>query len=494
VTASGSVPPSIPLGIAEARLALDAGLLSCTDVVHGCLRAAHAFDEAWGAFATRFDDSALAYAQVVDERRLAGDSDGGLLSGIPLAVKDLILTAEGPTRAQSAVLEEGLTGQDAVCVQRLRSAGGVIVGKAATMEFAVGPPDSVAGPHRHPSRATHNPWDPARWTGGSSAGTACVVASGMALGGLGTDTGGSVRIPAALCGITGMKPTYGLIPKTGCIPLAYSLDHIGPMARSAYDCALLLEVLAGRDDGDPASVDLVPQAYSALLAADVDLSGLTIGVDSLTRFVEPLVLDQAVPDVFSAAVGVLESLGARVVPVELPLYEELTEVYSVTMTAEALAYHAMDLSTRWHDYGVGTRTLLASGAFYTAADYVQAQRIRRAGQKAVAAMFGTVDLVVTPTTSVAAPLLSELDRYYSVEGLAALHTQYWNAVGNPAISVPMGFNGGGLPLGLQIAGPPFADGAVLRAGDAYQRATDWHRRVPGPVRPLYAGAALSPQV
>lgn len=487
------IPQSVPLGIAEARLAIDAGLLSCTDIVNSCLRAAHGFDEALGAFATRFDESALASAQAADERRLAGDS-GGALSGIPLAVKDLILTSEGPTRAHSAVLDEGLPGQDAVSVRRLREAGGIIVGKAATMEFAVGPPEQVAAPDRRPSRASHNPWDPARWTGGSSAGTACVVASGMALGGLGTDTGGSVRIPAALCGVTGMKPTYGLIPKTGCIPLAYSLDHIGPMARSAYDCALLLETLAGRDDGDPASVDLVPQAYTAQLTAAVgDLSGLTIGVDPLTRFVEPHVLDPAVPDVFASAVAALGELGARIVPVELPLYEELTEVYNVTMTAEALAYHALDLSTRWHDYGVGTRTLLASGAFYTAADYVQAQRIRRAGQKALAELFGTVDLVVTPTTSVAAPLLSELDRYYSVEGLAALHTQYWNAVGNPAISVPMGFNGTGLPLGLQFVGPPFADGAVLQAADAYQRRTDWHRRVPDLVRPLYA-PALSPQV
>ncbi|GAB3417988.1 amidase [Flindersiella endophytica] len=487
------IPQSVPLGIAEARLAIDAGLSSCTDIVNSCLRAADGFDEALGAFATRFEESALASAQAADERRLAGDS-GGSLSGIPLAVKDLILTSEGPTRAHSAVLDEGLAGQDAVSVRRLREAGGIIVGKAATMEFAVGPPEQVAEPDRLPSRASHNPWDPARWTGGSSAGTACVVASGMALGGLGTDTGGSVRIPAALCGITGMKPTYGLIPKTGCIPLAYSLDHIGPMARSAYDCALLLEILAGRDDGDPASVDLVPQAYAAQLAAAVgqDLSGLTIGVDSLTRFVEPHVLDPAVPDVFALAVAALQDLGALIVPVELPLYEELTEVYNVTMTAEALAYHALDLSTRWHDYGVGTRTLLASGAFYTAADYVQAQRIRRAGQKALAELFGTVDLVVTPTTSVAAPLLSELDRYYSVEGLAALHTQYWNAVGNPAISVPMGFNGMGLPLGLQIVGPPFADGAILHAADAYQRRTDWHRRVPDLVRPLYA-AELSPQ-
>lgn len=469
--ATSALPPTI----AEASLAVAAGLLSCVDLTRACLRLTEAFDGSWGAFAIRFDESALLAAKEAD----SGPRDG-LLPGIPVVVKDNIMTREGPTKAQSQVLDPGMTGQDAAVVERLRAVGAIVMGKAATMEFAVGPPQAIVGPHDEPCGATHNPWDPERWTGGSSSGTACAVAAGMALGGLGTDTGGSVRIPAALCGVTGFKPTYGLVPKSGCIPLAYSLDHIGPVARTAQDCALLLQATAGPHPEDPASVDRPVEAYTERL--DGDLSGLRIGVDSLQRFVDPEIMDPAVPDVFATAVGQLAALGARIVPIELPYYEDVTEVYDITMSGEALAYHAADLAKRWYDYGVSTRTVIASGTFYTAADYVQAQRIRRLGQKALSRLFGDVDLVVTPTTSVAAPLFGELDRYYSRSGLWALHTQYWNAVGNPAISVPMGFNGNGLPLGLQIAGPAFADAEVLRAADAFQRVTSWHREVPPLVR------------
>lgn len=460
----------VPPTIAEAALGVDAGLLSCAELTGACLRVAHTYDDAWGAYAQRYDDTAMAAARAADELRRQGAA-AGPLAGVPLAVKDLIGTRERIGRV------------DAISVERLRAAGAIIVGSAATMEFGVGPPDSVVGPHREPKGATHNPWDPAYWTGGSSSGTACAVASGMALGGLGTDTGGSVRIPAALCGITGLKPTYGLIPKSGCMPLAYSLDHIGPMARTARDCALLLDVLAGPDPDDPASADLRHAACMPLLGGD--LTGLRIGVDSLSRYVEPLIIDPAVSDVFAAALSMLAELGAELVPIELPYYSELTEVYNVTMAAEALAYHASDLMGSWHHYGVGTRTVIAEGSFYTAADYVQAQRIRRVGQKALGRLFADVDLVVTPTTSVAAPKLADIDRYYTVEGLRALHTQYWNSVGNPAVSVPMGFNADGLPLGLHIAGPAFADAKVLRAADAYQRGTTWHQEIPPLVRPLH---------
>lgn len=466
-----------PLTIADAAAAVRRGELTSVELTRRCLATIHTFDDQWGAFLTRFDDRALAAAQSADDTIRSG-LDLGPLQGIPLGVKDLITTAEGPTTGQSLVTGPGWVAGDAPVVARLRAAGMVVVGKTTTMEFGVGRPD--------PTKAfpvPRNPWNPDRWTGGSSSGAASAVAAGMVLGSLGTDTGGSIRIPAAFCGVTGLKPTYGRVPKSGCIPLGHSLDHIGPLARSARDCALMLEVMAGYDHSDPTSVDRGIPAYSKALTGD--LTGLRIGVDRLTRYAGTE--DPALADTFAAAVSVLAELGAQIVEIELPHYEELTEVYNVTMSGEALSYHAADLEQHWDDYFAATRHLLGTGVFYSAADYVQAQRIRRVGQKALARLFSELDLVVTPTTSVSAPALDELDRYYSVPGLRALHTEYWNAVGNPALSVPMGFAADGMPLGLQIAGPVFDEATVLRAGDAYQRFTEWHLQVPPLVRGVPRG-------
>jgi aspartyl-tRNA(Asn)/glutamyl-tRNA(Gln) amidotransferase subunit A len=296
------------------------------------------------------------------------------------------------------------------------------------------------------------------------------------LGGLGTDTGGSVRIPSAFCGITGLKATFGRVPKSGCVPLGYSLDNIGPMARSARDCAIMLNAMAGYDSSDACAADEPVEAYDAGLSAD--LSGLTIGLDRLTG--KAPVRDPAVDAALDAAVAVLTELGARVIEVELPLWAELNAATRVTSRSEAFAYHAPDLRSRWSDYFQATRTGVGAAVAFTGADYVQAQRVRRVGQKAVARVFEQVDLVITPTSSVAGWKIDELD--LMMERFGAMHTGYWNAVGNPALVVPMGFSGepgtGGLPLSLQIVGKPFAEGLVLRAGDAYQQVTDWHLQLP----------------
>lgn len=460
---------SAPQTIVEAAAALRDGSLTATELVEASIAAAEASDKELGIYMLRFDEQALEAAAAADAK-LAKGEHAGALHGIPLGIKDIIATTEGPTTAQSLVLDPawGQSQGDAVVVSRLRGAGGIISGKTTTMEYATGVPDLTK-----PFPVPRNPWNPEYWTGGSSSGTGNGVVAGAFLGGLGTDTGGSIRLPAAFCGISGLKATYGRVPKSGCVPLGYSLDHIGPMARSAADCALMLGALAGYDASDPTAADEPIADY--LIGLTGDLSGLTIGVDGLKRAWPDRTEDVDV--LFAAAVAELEQRGAKVVDVELPWYDAVTAANRITSRSEALAYHLPDLQSRWGDYFEATRQGVGSGAFFTGADYVQAQRVRRAGQKAVGELFAVVDLVVTPTSSAPAPKIAELASHPTWMG--ASHTGYWNALGNPALAVPMGFTAAqGLPLSLQIIGRPFEEAAVLRAGDAYQQATDWHLRVP----------------
>jgi aspartyl-tRNA(Asn)/glutamyl-tRNA(Gln) amidotransferase subunit A len=304
------------------------------------------------------------------------------------------------------------------------------------------------------------------------------VACGAFLGAVGSDSGGSIRIPAAFCGISGLLPTYALVPRTGYVPAAFTLDNIGPMARSARDCALLLGVMAGGAND-----------YAGGLSGD--LRGMRIGVDRLSRIAGDLEVPE-LPALFDAALASFESLGAEVVEVELPLYHELVAAVMVVTVSEALAYHRDDLQARWSDYFAWTRRIVATGAFVSGADYVQAQRLREVGKKRLAQLFSDVDLVVTPTSSAVAISFADLDEAIGGAGMGkfgAVHTAYWNATGNPVLSVPIGFTANGLPLGLQIAGRPHQDASVLRAGDAMQQQTDWHLRIP----PVAVAAAELPE-
>jgi aspartyl-tRNA(Asn)/glutamyl-tRNA(Gln) amidotransferase subunit A len=463
--------------LAEAAAALRCGSVTSVALTEASIAAADELDERLGTYLARFDEAALAAAARADAE-LAQGLDRGPLHGIPLAIKDNIATEDGPTTAQSAILDPawGERG-DAPVVARLRAAGAPILGKTTTMEFAIGVPDPSA-----PFPLPRNPWDVERWAGGSSSGTGSGLASGIFLGGIGTDTAGSVRLPAAFCGITGLKPTFGRVPKNGCVPLGYSYDTIGPMARSARDCAALLGVIAGVDPGDACSVDIAVPDYVAALSGSLD--GVRIGVDRLAG-VSP-VSDPALSACLEEALEALADAGASVREVEIPLYAELVTTTMVGELAEAFAYHRGDLQTRWEDYGAGTRMVIASGALLPAADFVQAQRVRRVGQKAIATLFETVDLVITPTASVAA---GRLDQLAFGDIIDAIHTPLWNGVGNPALSVPIGLTADGLPLAMQIAGAPFDEAGVLRAGDAYQRRTDWHVRRPPLHASTVAGAA-----
>lgn len=450
----------MPLTLTEAAAALRDGTATSAALTEAALAAADRHDEEMGGFLSRFPGRSRAAAERADAELAAG-TDRGPLHGIPFVVKDIIAAAEGPTTAQSLILDSawGEAVGDAVVVRRLREAGAVIVGKTSTMEFAIGLPDAAK-----PFPVPRNPWDLARWPGGSSSGTASTVSTGMAFAGLGTDTAGSIRIPAAFCGVTGLKPTFGRVPKSGCVPFGYTLDHIGPMARSAVDCAAVLEVVAGHHPSDPYSADVPAEPWSQALTGD--LSGVRIGVDALGFD------DEAFP----AAVEVLREAGAAVAPVQVPMYAEMSAVNVVVMLSEALAYHLGDLRTRWSDYGRSTRMLLGGGLAFTGADYVQAQRVRRVGRRALAELFQTVDAVVTPTVAGEAPLLDGADD--PMELFKDVHTGYWNPAGNPVIAAPIGFGPNGLPLSMQIATRPFDETLALRAADAFQRRTAHHLRLP----------------
>ncbi|KQX19717.1 MULTISPECIES: amidase [unclassified Sphingomonas] len=460
--------------ITGAARALRDGSTTSVALTRRALAQADALDARLGVYLTRFDEYALGRAEAAD-RDLAAGIDRGPMHGIPIGIKDIVAMAEGPTTAQSLVLDpEWGAGRDAIVVERLKAAGAVITGKLTTMEFACGIPD-----HDKPFPIPRNPWNPERYAGGSSSGSGSGVASGMMLGAVGTDTAGSIRLPAIFCGVSGLKPTFGRVPNAGCTPMGYSMDHVGPLARSARDCAVFLQAIAGGDERDPYAVDLPVPDF--LASAHGSLAGVRVGV---ARDLFGPGDDPAVRPAFEAAIAVLATLGATVVEIVLPLYDEMSAAAFLIQTCEGMAYHLPDLRSRWTDYFAGSRRLLGLGALFSGADYVQAQRARRVAQRELAALFTGVDVIATPGASQAATLLSRMEKEGAASLIGVLHTAYWNAVGNPALTVPMGFNAEGLPLSLQLGARPFDETLLVQVGDAYQQATDWHLIIP----PLATGA------
>ena len=456
----------IPSTIADAGAALRRGALTSVELTKSLLERADALDSTLGTYVARFDETALAAAAQADADFAAG-VDRGPLQGIPLGVKDIIAAREGATTACSKVLDpEWCRGVDAPVVARLRAQGAVVTGKTATMEFAMGAPDADG-----PFPIHRNPWNVERWPGGSSSGTGTGVAAGLILGGLGSDTGGSVRIPSALCGISGLKTSYGLVPKSGVVPLGYSLDTVGPMARTARDCALILQAIAGASHDDATSVDRPVADYAAALIGDV--AGLRIGVER-EHHSDVEGFDTSCRERFEDAVRALEAAGAQIVDVRFDGYPIVTAASMVTVAGESLAYHRNDLQSRFGDYGRAARAALSMGAFYTAADYVQAQRVRAWGLDTLQRLLGGCDVIVTPTIGLPAPRIT--DNFWAM--MPWTYTPAWNLLGVPAMSVPMGPITDGLPSGLQIIGGRFDDATVLRVADAYQHVTDWHTRAP----------------
>lgn len=458
---------SLPLTIADAAAALRAGTLTSVQLTSACLDRIESSQPLLGGFVTVCRESAMATAEAADEALIAGN-DHGPLMGIPLAIKDLIATRDAPTTANSRVLDPAWgRGIDSPAVARLRAAGSVMIGKSTTSEFACGQPDPEKG-----FPIPRNPWNIEHTPGGTSSGTGIAVAAGLALGGLGTDTGGSIRAPAAANGQTGLKVTFGRVPKNDVVPLGFSLDTVGPMARSALDCAVLLQAIAGYDAGDPcASRADVPEYCSALTGS---VTGLRLGVP-MRYFFDSDELHDGTRTAVLGAIDLLRRMGAIVNEVEVPYPKEANHANMLTMEAEGYAYHRKNLVERWEDYGRFTRPFLARGALRTSGDYVQAQRFRSHFCREIARLFDSLDVIVTPAALGPAQHLSE--RVAEKVSAAPSFTGQWNLAGLPAVVLPCGIDHSNLPLALQMIGKPFAEDTLLRVADAYQQHTNWHLRL-----------------
>jgi aspartyl-tRNA(Asn)/glutamyl-tRNA(Gln) amidotransferase subunit A len=464
------------LSIQEAYSGLRSGLVTPTELLSETLEQIEARDGQIQAFVTLLREEAFKEAEKAEHEQRTGLFRSPL-HGIPLAIKDLVAVKHARMTAGSKVLADYIAPEDATVVEQLRRAGAVIVGKTNTHEFAYGtytPP-------------TCNPWDLSRVPGGSSGGSAAALAAGMCLGAIGSDTGGSIRIPAACCGVTGLKPTYGRVSCFGVVPLSWSLDHVGPLGRSAEDCAIIFDRIATYDPRDPNSVSRPPGQTHATLSGEhtrgsLSLQGLKLGIPQ-DDAVDPL--DPAVRQAWRSAVLVLKEAGVHVRDVRLP--SATMELYRLIQKPEAALAHVERgwLTEKAELYSELTRTRLLDGLQITAVDYLRAQQQRRTFASSLRAALQPVDALLLPAQPMPAIQISQIGQQITLEGRteaigdAMLRlTMPFNLAGLPALAFPCGFNTQNLPCGLQMVGKPFEEGLILRIVHAYQQLTDWHRRAP----------------
>jgi aspartyl-tRNA(Asn)/glutamyl-tRNA(Gln) amidotransferase subunit A len=466
-----AVPELCGLSLAKASKLLAAGDISALELTEAYLARIEAVDPRINAYITVTGERALDDARRADEEMQAG-ARRGALHGIPIGLKDLYETGGILTTGGGKFHAGHVPAGDCTAARKLREAGTVLLGKLNTHEYAYGV--TTNNPHYGP---THNPWNLDHIPGGSSGGSGAAIAAGLATATLGTDTGGSIRMPASVCGVVGLKPTYGRVSKAGVIPLSYLLDHAGPITRTVEDAAIVLGAIAGYDPQDATTVRVPVGDYLAGLRDGV--SGLRIGIPRDWFFDH---LQDGVATAVEAAVGTLSSLGAELVDVDIPGVAEGTGAILGIVLAEAQEIHSRALAERPQDFGADVGAILGSEAPDTEG-IMAALRARDALTVAMRETLESVDLLLTPATPiVAAPIGQEMVTYGGVEEpiLAAMIrcTGPFNATGLPAISLPCGFDAGGLPVGLQLAGRPFDEALVLRAAHAYEQATDWHQRTP----------------
>ena len=477
------------LSVQEAHSLLTSRQISSVELTQACLDRIEAVEDRVQSFLTLTPETALAQAEAADRMLAAGE--GGPLTGVPVQIKDVMCTEGVPTTCASRMLENFVPVYNATAVERLLGQGAVMLGKGNMDEFAMG--SSCENSAFHP---TMNPWDLERVPGGSSGGAAASVASGEAIYALGSDTGGSVRQPAALCGVVGLKPTYGLVSRYGLIAFASSLDQIGPVGRTVMDCALALNAIAGHDPRDATSVHQEPKDYAASLGQDI--KGLRLGVPE-EYFVDGM--EPGSRKAVDEAISALEGLGASVRPVSLPTTRYALACYYIIAPSECSAnlarydgvkygYSYQDTNDMWEalektrEYGFGPevtrRVMLGTYALssgYYDAYYLKAQQARTLIRQDFDRVFQDVDALVTPTSPVTAFKIGEKSEDPVQMYLIDVCTLPVNISGLPGLSVPCGFSDG-LPVGLQLIGPQFSEETLLRTAHAYESATGWSKARP----------------
>jgi len=440
--------------------------LSPVELTGAILDRAERLDGPLNAFITLTREQALARARAA-ERSLLEGKDLGPLHGIPISLKDLYQTVGVKTTGGSKILADWVPESDATVTRKLELAGAIVVGKNNLHEFAFGATNE--NPHYGPAR---NPWNRERITGGSSGGSAAAVAAGLGYASMGSDTGGSIRLPAALCGLVGVKPTYGLVSRAGVLPLSWSLDHCGPLTRTVEDAAIVLNAIVGHDHADPASASRVlPDLTTAL---DGRVQGIRVGL--LREYLGTHVNSEVASAVRTAADD-LERLGMRVEEVAVPEVAYGDGASIGILYGEAAAIHERWLKTHRDQYGADVLERLSQGERMTATQYLKAQRARRVLVDRFRALFEQIDVLVSPTVPILAPTIPE-SRGNAARAQLLGFTRLFNVLGLPTLSVPCGFSTGGLSIGLQVAGRPFEDLTILRVAHAYERQAGWHSHRP----------------
>lgn len=455
------------LSIREAAELLRTRRLSPVELTHAVLDRIDGLNRRLNAYITVTQEWAMDLARAAEQEIMAGNYRG-LLHGIPIGLKDLYQTAGVLTTAGSKLLDDNVPAEHATVVANLLGAGAVIVGKQNMHEFASG--FSNINPH---FGTAQNPWKLGHISGGSSGGTANSVAAGLCLSGMGSDTAGSIRVPASFCGITGLKPTYGRVSVKGVVPLSWTLDHVGPMARSAADCALMLNVVAGYDPADDFSVNALADEYTAGL--DNGIQGLRVGI--LQDFMADTRLNPEVGTVVQRAIEVLHDQGAVLTEVRLPNLDEIRSAARTILFAESAAYHAPLIESGATGYAPELLERLRTRATAPVVPLANAYHLHIAAIRSFNLLMEEYDAIVGPTVPFTAPSIEDLPTSGDVP-FAGAFTLVFNFTGLPALSVPCGFDSTGLPIGMMIVGRRWDERTVLRLGHTYQQVTDWHRQRP----------------
>jgi aspartyl-tRNA(Asn)/glutamyl-tRNA(Gln) amidotransferase subunit A len=459
--------------LSQAAEALRTRQVSSVELTRACLERAEAVNQRLNCFLAIETDDAIAAARRADEA-IARGAARGPLHGVPLAHKDMFYRAGKVTTGGSRIRRDFIATVDSAIAKRLDAAGAIWLGSLNMSEFAANP----AGHNVHYGHC-RNPWDPDRITGGSSSGSAAAVAARACFGAIGSDTGGSVRVPASLCGVVGLKPTHGRVSRHGALPRSWSLDAIGPLARTVEDCALLAAAISGRDPLDPTSADVPVPDYRVALGGR--LAGLRLAVPSNFYFDD---LDDSVQSRLDAALKVLEGLGMKRVPVVVPDQERLFTISDAVVKSEAATMHGRWIRERPEDYSLFVRSRIEGGFHVPATRYLEAIALRgRILADFVDRVFWAADMLFAPVVSLQVPKLAETEvgtpeDVQRVIVRLTRCTRNVNFLGLPALSVPCGFTANGMPVGFQLIGRPFAEATLFRMGHAYQGVTDWHLRAP----------------